>query len=362
MNSNYYMSEFQKDHNVERSISSNFEVVINHNAYKILDTIMQTFLENKPPYDEAVLPQAFKPERFFDGKDLCGSSEHAMYFWNICSYMSGRIKSDLAFHKMTDIFNEHPELFDANCLAETDVTTIENILRNHGLGRQNKVATQWIKNAQKLVERFDGDPRNIFKNATTYQECVNHIKNDGSGDRGFLGFREKMTSMILYFLIDEGLIQEIAFPVPVDFHAIRVSLATEMVSTEPKNIYRTNSKLEDTLRILFQNYIHDKNINPLDLTNAIWLLSSNLCNKNIGHLSDRIMSKNGLEFIFKDIKTDNLKHSENWHKTCGRCALEQYCKYYIPAGPYYAKSAITPIEKPKDNFIKQISFDDLLPF
>lgn len=59
-----------------------------------------------------------------------------------------------------------------------------------------------------MMERYDGDPRNIFKDVQDYDEALDLIRNDGKGG-GFKGFQHKMTSMIIYYLQDDKLIDEL---------------------------------------------------------------------------------------------------------------------------------------------------------
>lgn len=344
------------DKKQEALTGANLIIATNPNAFHILDTLTEAYFSNQPPYNEVILPQEFKPKSLEPGGIFHGTHEHAMYFWNVCSYMSGRIKSDLAFQKITEIFDKYPQLFDCQELALTNPETISKLLKDHGLGRQEKVANNWVNNAQRLVERYDGDPRNIFEQTNSYGDCVDLIKNENGN--GFLGFREKMTSMILYFLTDEKLIPDSVFPVPVDFHAMRVALATEMIMVEPKNFYRHNGKLEDAIRKLFIDYLEARDITPLNLTNAVWLLSSNLCNQTTGNFTNKTVDERGVTFSHQEMDRSNLNHSENWYSTCGRCALNSFCRYYIPSGPYYAKGAIIPREKTTKSFIKQISLFD----
>lgn len=263
-----------------------------------------------------------------------------MYFWHICSYMRGPIKSETAFKKLTKVFNQNPELFDTQYLASADTNSVVSALESPDLPRRLEVAKSWTINAQRLQERYNGNPLNIFKEASSYEECVTLLKNDKKGG-GFYGFQEKMTSMLLYYYIDENLISDINFPLPVDFHALRVALATEIITVNPPSFYRYDNTVEDTIRSLIQNYQEDRGTNPRDLTNAIWLLSSNLCNQSPGNTA----SYQNNELSFPEVNPNTSKYSESWQKTCGRCALNAYCQHFIPSTPYYKKGAI--IMRPK---------------
>lgn len=334
-------------------VDGKLELASKDYTYKVIDIIIDSYLNDLPPYNNAIMPQTFKPDSLSAGGNYYQQHEHAMYFWNICSYMSGRIKSDVAFKRMTNIFNQNSNFFDSNFLSDADPEFIANILKENGLGRQNQVANNLIENAKRLVDNYGGDPRNIFNGAVNYEECVRRIKNNNG--QGFLGFREKMTSMIIYYYIDQGLISGINFPVPVDFHVQRIAFATRMIDSDGASFYGS-AKINDQLRELFSDYINDRGIDPLDLTNSVWLLSSNLCNKSIGNLS--AMTDSGARAKYNELDKDSLYHSETWNRSCGKCAIESFCQYYIPSADYYSNGIIAPRKKTERRFAKQLSFFD----
>jgi endonuclease III len=351
------MSDFEKmpidPSSQERATENNIKITINSGAYDMLDILVDSYRKRLPPYDEVVLPQEFKPDSLRPDGIYHDTPRHCMYFWMACGYMSGRIKSDVAFKRMTEIFDERPELFDCQTLAQTDPSIIAEVLRNHGLGRQNKVATNWVENAQKLVDRYDGDPRNIFTGNPSYDDCVSRIKNENGGN-GFRGFREKMASMILYFFMDEGIISGHNFPPPVDFHVQRVVLATKMITVEPRD-FRKCDAFESAVRKFLHEYLGERDVSPLELTDAIWLLSANLCKQSPGNYS-YIGEENGrVRHNAERIDPDNLRHAELYRRSCGRCALRESCKYYVPFGPYYTNGLFLLREKAvkDEDFAKQ---------
>lgn len=319
---------------------ANLKVTVNPDAYTILDILVDSYQKQQPPYNEVVLPQNYKPDSLQSGGEYFSSPQHAMFFWNMCSYMQGGVKTEQAFKKMTEIFNENPEFFDCQLLSQLEPSYVSSKLEKYRLGRQHAVADHWVKNAKILLDKHGGDPRNIFYDVNNYEDCVKRIKKNG--EVGFNGFREKMTSMILYFYMNEGLIDNMNFPVPVDFHALRVTLATEIITVEPKSFYH-GQDVDDSLRVLFNNYLEERDACPLDLTNAIWLLSSNLCSKSLGNYPSD--SNRGIEFRSYDKEKRDV--SKNWIESCGKCVVKNLCRYYISSGPYYDKGAICPIEKDK---------------
>lgn len=331
--------------NPEALTGANLKITINPNTYEILDILVDGYKNRLPPYDEAILPQEYKPESLLPGGDQYSSPKHAMYFWNMCSYMQGAVKTDHAFKQMTKIFAENTDLFDCHFLAQSDPNDISEILKPYGLGRHHSAADHWVKNAKILLDNYDGDPRNVFNGVKSYEDCIERIinKQKTAEKTGFYGFQKKMTSMILYFYMNEDLVPDIRFPMPVDFHALRIALATEMITVKPNDFYTYNHVVEDSLRELFQNYLNDKNVNPIDLTNCIWLLSSNLCNQCIGnHSPDSLRGIN-----YRNMNIEELRQSKSWLRSCGRCLVEKYCRLYISSDPYYDKGAIRPMPKNK---------------
>ncbi len=326
--------------NSEALTGLNLKVTINPDAYDKLDILVDRYKKQLPPYDEIILPQEYKPDSMMPGNDhYCGGLKHAMFFWNMCSYMQGGVKADQAFKKMAELFDENQDYFDCQFLSQSNPRDVSDELAKYRLGRQYSVADHWIKNAIILKNRYDGDPRKIFDGVDTYEGCVERIKH--KGEDGFYGFQEKMTSMILYYYMNEGLVPDVKFPVPVDFHALRVVLATEMATVEPCNFYTYSHVVQDSLRELFQGYLEAREVCPLDLTNSVWLLSSNLCSKSFGNRP--IESKEGN--AFRNLSPEELRQSKSWQRSCGKCAIEQYCRYYISSEPYYSKGAIYMIDK-----------------
>jgi endonuclease III len=310
-------------------------LVVNGNAYEVMDILVKAQREKQGIYGQAVLPQEYKPDHLRPGGAYFGSHEHVMYFWNICSYMTGRVKSDLAFQTMTRIFNdavagnnEQLGLFQVDNLAESEPTKVADILRSYGFGRQELTARQLIENAKKLRAQYDGDPLKIFDGVQSYEECLARIKNDGKGN-GFLGFREKMVSMILYFYNDEKLLPEMHFPLPVDFHAIRVAAATKMIDL-PEETVRSKA-LEDTLRDIYGGYSQKMDIRDVELANAVWQLSSGLCNKSPGNLSEMVDGK----MLPIQLNEYDFKQGEAFYRACGRCVLKNHCQFFVPSAPYY---------------------------
>lgn len=319
------MEKFPKHKNYENE---------DEKAFKILDALVDAYHRKLPPYDKAVLPQEFKPDRLCpDSPEYAGAIEHSMFFFNICGYMSNRINSEYAFKTLGKMYEDKRDsgLFDPRALAEMSPEQVAETLHEYRMGSYDKVAVWWVENAKRLVERYGGDPRKIFEGAESYEECATRVENDQKGS-GFMGFRKKMTSMLIYFLHDEGLIDEINYPLPVDIHALRVFLATDMVESSQDIRNAEFLKVSEDIRNLAMRYTAERGVDPRVVTNACWLLSSNFCNVTPGNRSERGDDGrlNGLV-----LDTYSGRQMERYWRVCGKCALRGYCKWYVPSGRYY---------------------------
>jgi hypothetical protein len=350
--------------------SSKVETEINPEAYEVIDLIVEAYKNKWPPYDTATSTQGIKPDSMQPNGEQYHTSQHAMFFWNACAYMQAT-NSESAFYGLTDLYDQHPELFDCRSLLQQNPSELAELLRNTvGHGRQNSIAETWRNNAFKLHFLHQGDPRDVLMGAKSYDDCLARLANDHRGG-GFEGFQPKMVSMLLYFLQDEDMLPSgddpdaIRFPIPVDFHAMRVAFATELIKTGDLDdgidgFHRQgdgNSLFEQQIRELLYGYSEQRQIDPVDLTNAIWLLSSNLCNQTPGNRSRVFDSEAGREFAFLVPYHESMQHSRDWFNSCGRCAVKNYCRFYVPSAPYYRNGGIVlrPKHESDEDFVEQQS-------
>lgn len=225
-------------------------IVVNHEQVEaVLGTLMSRYREGGYPYNLDTVRTPQDPRHMPETLPL-GGAEHAMFLWTSCYYMRGGIKSVEAFKRLSSMYREAPELFDPHFVVDNQIPAerIAELLGRNGLGFQGAVSSAWKTNASRLVDMYDGDPRKIFDGVTNFEEAFKRIGNDGKGG-GFIGFQEKMTSMIIYYLRDQELIEPFNFPIPVDIHVMRVSIANELISF-PGVSYGT-----DLFRHRIQNFV-----------------------------------------------------------------------------------------------------------
>ncbi len=335
-------------------------IIVNHDRVDVvLDTLMAAYENDRYPYhlDRVRVPQ---DERHMPPSLERGSTDHAMFFWNVCYYMRGGTKSTFAVQQMAAIYEDRPDLFDCAKIIDIPQEDIERELSAHKLGFQKTVARQWKENAVRMLEQYGGDPRNIFAGLTEhekpYDELVKRVKNDTKGG-GFMGFREKMTSMIAYYLMDEELVDIFNFPIPIDLHVMRVSVANGLVSFPgieyPANVH--SETLLETLRGVYYDYAERHGINPLHLCNAVWLLSEALCGQAPGN---RVTEPNGRDnregrltkVIPEVVDPNDAGQQRRYQRTCGRCPVEKTCDLNIHGGAMYYAVGQVAVRGPRLRF------------
>lgn len=304
-----------------------------------------------------------------------GSLEHARFLFFACLYMRGAIKSRDAIRRLTVIYNLYPQLFNPYSYLynpnETEQLLYNTLLEYIGYQTyENKKF--WVANALELIDCWDGDPRNIFSivNEQTkgsdeiyFDLCHLIIRNfsdprDGAPQktlRGFYGFREKMASMLIYFLIDAGMIPSFPFPAPIDFHVMRTFVQHEILSYIQQTI--SSERLLQIGRETSLWYSNTYKVPPELLSDVVWLYSEYMCTLNPGSKAYRKVKGTkgrGTKFNYENIVWTENK-LKKWSNSCGSCCVADSCKFNVPAGYYYDKGQIHkgPVQRPPEDFIER---------
>jgi len=310
---------------------------------EIVGVLLEARANNEFPYshEAANLPQN---ERNMPPELPRGGREHANFLWATCYYMRGGIKSTSAFAGLSELYVQEPELFDPHTAMGDDPSRVTELLKSKGLSfSSSTIGPAWVENARRMVERYEGDPRNIFRGTTDYSELLSKMKNNGRG-KGFVGFQEKMVSMITYYLMDSELIPYFDFPLPVDFHVLRVSAANEIITFE--NTPESGDIYSEQTLAMLRNMYHDfsvtHGISQLDVCNAVWSLSSAICGSQPGNIMLEPGDRNKREgrsthIIPLPIDTNSPAQIRAYERSCGLCPLEQTCQHNMPSKEYYVR-------------------------
>ncbi len=281
------------------------------------------------PYNrpDAVLPQDFVPPRL-----VRGGREEALYFFYLCIYMRMQ-QSNVAARKMAEIYDMElweyshgGNIFEPADAARMDPVQVGEFMRANGLGQFYKTNPgYWVQNSAMLMQEWDGDPRNMFANIRTYEDALKHV-------RKFRGFDKKMTSMILYFMMDVGLMEPFIFPIPVDFHVQRIAAETDSV-TWPYGVQPgiTNDRLGDLLRPFFQDYAEEHGVSPLRLADVLWLHGSLMCEDNPGNRTHAGEYNARSTHIQPHHVTWKRAEVASFMRSCAQCPVRKLCTTNVPS-------------------------------
>lgn len=392
---------------MKHSYSTNWD-----RAHQVFDALIDQKRRGIHPFDHSNPPQVDEnmPENL---NRETQKVEHALFLWTSCYYMRGGIDSEVAFRRLTLIYERKPYLFSPAWMStevDLDIVNgevsyghelIERLkthdvykelsaeLKGHGLGFGLEDNTRfWILNAIKLHKFWHGNPAELFHWITDYDDLVDKIANKRKfslkSPHGFLGFQEKMVSMIAYFLAATNVVDRHTIPVPVDFHVLRMLLSTEIIVPKWK-VKKEGSifspRLLEIAREVTEYYCHERRIEMIELCDALWLFSRAMCSwhpDNISSTPDKSHKRKqeqklrtnrrnpvlamtsvgrppteaegdiGEKVVGLGRKSRVLHLSPMWttaqqavyDRSCRMCRLESVCKRAIPAAPYYLKGQV----------------------
>lgn len=314
-------------------------------AKEVFGAIYKAYENGVYPFRNVSLPQ--REENI--PKDIrWGSKEHAIFLFNSCQYMRGRIDSEAAFKGLKKVYEKNPDMYDVDIAKISDEEKMSGILKqllqNNGLGfNAEQVARHWVLNNKKLALHWGGDPRNIFKGVDTYEVAVERIKNKGQwklhNKNAFYGFREKMVSMLIYFYAHAEIIGKFQFPPPIDFHVSRILLSNQVVIVEgyKPGIRFAREEMSDLGIQIMRDWIYKEKKDPVVFSNALWLLSRDACDKAPGNFSTVSKKREGrnTNVIPKEWTLTISKYKTYSEKSCASCPLQSTCLFSIPSAPYY---------------------------
>lgn len=354
----------------------------------VFGRLLDALRDKEYPYNKAVLPQRHIPLEM-----QADPLTHARFLFYLCHYMRGAIKSDLAAQQLVALWKEEPGFFNPiGFSARYSTETVENFLRGVIDYQTKQIASFWIENSNRLETRWKGDPREIFKHArnadVVRERIINHAARKKQPtthgfqfEQGFLGFQEKMASMLSYFLMDAELVGGNTIAPAVDFHLLRIMIATGVLKIDQQLLGEAfYNEARDTGTAMLERYCKSSNVGTVEIGDALWMLSTSLCNRAPGNASvDRSnkgrgsskkrnhiptaqqefyvgdktpiksaeekreerrsqrKERDGKKVLPKPLQVDpeNLSHQIRYQRSCHVCPAEKLCSLNILSGPYY---------------------------
>lgn len=291
-------------------------------AVVVFGHLLKAFRHQHFPFDriQKELPQNHLPVGVTTDPAL-----HARFLFFVCHLMRGRIRSDLAVTELSRIWSRHPELFMPETASRMSAREIMAILNGEKkLVPSIETPTFWVINSEKLLWH-GGDPRALFSGVTTGSEARQRIANTkrkvytiDPSRAGFMGFQEKMVSMLAYFLMAAELIKPFVIAPAVDFHLMRVMINTGVLRVPPS--FKSPRRIAIAGTELLEWYCAAHKVHPVTIGDAMWVLSRALCARSPG--IDPVWDEQGIS---------------RYQRTCGRCSVRDHCTNFVPASEYYRR-------------------------
>ena len=144
-----------------------------------------------------------------------------------------------------------------------------------------------------------------------------------------------------------GIVDPWHFPIPVDFHVLRMVFSDEIVIAEVRdanaNGFYTKEVLQ-AVRDLFMWYCKEYAADPITLCDSIWLYSRMMCNNHPGNISI-IGKRRGRKTVIYPAKKWSNAQTRTFEKTCGICSLQNSCRWCVPSAEYYIRGRLVLRER-----------------
>jgi len=243
-------------------------------AVAIARRLYDDFYGQKGFFEGYRMPEYILPDNLVEG-----SKEHALYLTYVISidYMTDAVK---LWHNARGAYRIYPERFDPEAILTLGDRTLTSFLRGLGARYPEAGMKAWRKISRILIEKYDGDPRNITSKPKTVQQLKLEL-------RQFPYLRgNKLSNFYLRTMGEKGLLKISDFSeldIPVDIQVARFTLYTGVLKILSESFEGCVHK--DPLRSLIEdawrNAAKKINIYPCKLDEPIWTVGSKLCSKRL---------------------------------------------------------------------------------
>jgi hypothetical protein len=238
-------------------------------------------------------------------------------------------------------------------------------------------AVSWYRNSLALKRYWDGDVRNVFydsikhrqgrstrkgkvrvKVPLEFEEVFSRIDYYRDPERGFYGMRRKITSLWVIWMQEKGLAPLFPAPIPVDFHALRVLLATGIVrflDAKPipdkkkyppqlrgRTAERITEAVMDEIAIWSQKFFVKHGLSHMAVNPALWILSRELCRRQFQNRAEDSAKK---YFLAEILEAKPHLWPSDYADPCVYCPVETHCERVAPSAPYYKWGWLVPIRR-----------------
>lgn len=206
------------------------------------------------------------------------SRDHALFLFYTVVNDHG-MKSSRLYAKAKTLFSDRRDLFEpkevvANFTGPRDPRLVDETGKRLGTRYPNEAAKTWYMNSERLLRKYEGDPRNLFRSTPDARELLEEIK-------AFRGYGPKIGGMLLRAVVGLGFAEVSRIEkvlVPVDIHDSRISFLTGALKLDGGSDGKTDyyAYVPQVQNVLL-DACNSLGIKWLDVDRALWLIGSRGC-------------------------------------------------------------------------------------
>ena len=254
---------------MKRTVETQFEIN-DSKALKIARKLFDDFYGKKGFFKGTPMPEYVLPRNLKEG-----TKQHALYLTYVISidYM---VDAEKLWKKSRGSYELHPERFTPEKILEVSQRSVELFVKKLGARYYRNAAKTWKKISEVLLEKYDGDPRNITPEPMDIAEVKRRLK-------AFPYLRgNKLSNFYIRVMGETGLfklnnLNEL--DIPVDKQVARFTLYSGVLKLLSENFIgcAQDEPLRGLIEEAWRNAAEALNTAPWKLDEPIWTTGSKLC-------------------------------------------------------------------------------------
>jgi endonuclease III len=274
-----------------------FEVefaVDNPKAFRIAERLVDQFYGRKGVFENYSMPEYILPRNLKEG-----SKEHALFLTYVISidYMTDAEK---LWRNSRREYWRYREGFTPEEILQLSPRTVETFVKKLGARFYSNAAKTWIKISKLLVDKYDGDPRNITTEPLEIAEIKKRLQ-------VFPYLRgNKLSNFYIRAMGETGLftvknLNEL--DIPVDKQVARFTIYTGVVKLMSEHFQGCvhEPPLRGLIEEVWRNAAKKLGTSPWKLDEPIWTVGSKLCSsRNCGKCPVKDLCGQTKRIVFKE--------------------------------------------------------------
>lgn len=263
-------------------------------AFKIGKKLLDQFYNRKGFFANYSMPEYVLPRKLEEG-----TREHALFLTYVISidYMTDAVK---LWERSRGAYELYPERFTPEEILNLSPRTIENTVKGLGARFYSNAAKTWIKISRLLVDKYDGDPRNMTRKPLEIVEVKNRLK-EFPYLRG-----NKLSNFYIRAMGETGLFRVKnlnELDIPVDKQVARFTMYTGVLKLLSEQFIgcAQDEPLRSLIEEAWRNAAKKLDTAPWKLDEPVWTVGSKLCSgRKCGKCPVKELCNNTKGITFKE--------------------------------------------------------------